>query len=275
MNSNSPIMPTHFIPHGGGPCFFMDWNMGPADTWERMAGWLSQLMTTLPVRPRALLVISGHWEEPVPTVNSAEHPGLYYDYYGFPPHTYELTWPAPGNPELAYRVCSLLENGGFRSAENSNRGLDHGVFIPFKLVLPEADIPVVQLSLVAGLDPAEHLRLGEALAPLRKQGVWIVGSGMSYHNMASLRGGGGVLADSDQFDSWLSEACELPPEQRKQALINWAGAPAALSAHPREEHLLPLMVVAGAAVHEPGRHIFRDRVMNATVSAFEFGQIAM
>lgn len=245
--------------------------MGPPDTWDQMAGWLEQLTARLPSRPSALLVISGHWEEPLPTVNSARRPGLYYDYYGFPSHTYELTWPAPGSPELAYQVCSLLENGGFRCAENAARGLDHGVFIPFKLILPKADIPVVQLSLIAGLDPADHLRLGETLASLRRQGVWIVGSGMSYHNMAGLRGGDGALADSEQFDAWLNEACELPPEQRKQALINWANAPAARSAHPREEHLLPLMVVAGAAANEPGRSIYRDCVMNATVSAFEFG----
>lgn len=263
-------MPTLFIPHGGGPCFFMDWQMGPPDTWRNMEQWLRGLAATLPARPTAVLVISGHWEEPQVTVNSAANPDLYFDYYGFPPHTYELTYPAPGNPTLAHQVQELLTSGGFVCAETNERGLDHGVFVPFKLFLPAAEIPVVQLSLVQGLDPDIHLRIGEALAPLRDEGVLIVGSGMSYHNMQALQGGSG-LAASEQFDRWLSTACELPPAERRQALTDWAKAPSALNAHPREEHLLPLMVAAGAAMNEPGQHIYRDRVMNATVSAFRFG----
>ena len=270
MNEPKALMPTLFIPHGGGPCFFMDWNMGPPDTWQKMEQWLSGLVETLPAKPTAALVISGHWEEPQVTVNTAANPDLYFDYYGFPPHTYELTYPAPGSPELAHKVQSLLNDAGFPCGENAERGLDHGVFVPFKLLLPDADIPVVQLSLIAGLDPDAHLRLGQALAPLRSQGVLIVGSGMSYHNMGALQGGSGQ-ADSDRFDNWLSRACELPPAERRQALTDWAHAPSALNAHPREEHLLPLMVVAGAAMDEPGRHIYRDNVMNATVSAFQFG----
>ena len=270
MSDQAELMPTLFIPHGGGPCFFMDWNMGPPDTWEKMEKWLRGLADTLPAKPKAVVVISGHWEESQVTVNSAANPDLYFDYYGFPPHTYELTYPAPGDPELARQVQSLLSQAGFPCGETLERGLDHGVFVPFKLFMPEAEIPVVQLSLVEGLDPDIHLRIGQALAPLRSQGVLIVGSGMSYHNMQALKGGEG-LDDSDQFDNWLSSACELPPAERRQALIEWAQAPSALNAHPREEHLLPLMVVAGAAMDEPGHHIYRDRVMNATVSAFQFG----
>ncbi|MEL0082992.1 MAG: class III extradiol ring-cleavage dioxygenase [Gammaproteobacteria bacterium] len=264
-------MPTFFIPHGGGPCFFMEWTMGPPDTWMKMAEFLRGLVDTLAVKPRAVLVISGHWEEAQVTVNRAANPELYFDYYGFPPHTYELTWPAPGDPQLAHLVKGLLDEAGYPCAETSDRGFDHGVFVPFKIMLPEAEIPVVQLSLLAGLDPAAHLKMGHALTPLRTDGVLIVGSGMSYHNMQALRGGGGPLDDSDQFDNWLSRACELPPGERRQALIEWSKAPSAMSAHPREEHLLPLMVAAGAAMDEPGRHIFRDRVMDATVSAFRFG----
>jgi len=272
VNNTTALMPTLFIPHGGGPCFFMDWNMGPPDTWDKMAAWLRGLVATLPEKPGAVLVISGHWEEAHATVNTAANPPLFFDYYGFPPHTYELTYPAPGNPVLAAEVKRLLDEAGFGCAENSERGLDHGVFVPFKLMLPEADIPVVQLSLVAGLDVDTHLRMGQALAPLREHGVLIVGSGMSYHNMQAFQGGG-ARVESEQFDTWLSAACQLPPPERRQALLDWAQAPSALNAHPREEHLLPLMVVAGAAMNEPGRHIYRDNVMGATVSAFEFGSI--
>ena len=270
MNDQSELMPTLFIPHGGGPCFFMDWNMGPADTWQKMEAWLRGLADTLPATPKAVVVISGHWEEPQVTVNSAANPQLYFDYYGFPPHTYELTYPAPGQPELARQIQSMLGQAGFPCGETLERGFDHGVFVPFKLFMPTAEIPVVQLSLIAGLDPDAHLRLGQALAPLRSEEVLIVGSGMSYHNMQALQGGSGT-DDSDKFDTWLTQACELPPIERRQALTDWAQAPSALNAHPREEHLLPLMVVAGAAMNEPGQHIYRDQVMNATVSAFQFG----
>lgn len=270
MTDQAELMPTLFIPHGGGPCFFMDWHMGPADTWQKMEKWLRGVVATLPARPSAVLVISGHWEEPQVTVNSAPHPELYFDYYGFPPHTYELTYPAAGDPELARQVQSLLSQSGFPCGETLERGLDHGVFVPFKLMLPEAELPVVQLSLIAGLDPDAHLRVGQALAPLRSQGVLIVGSGMSFHNMGALQQGSG-LADSERFDDWLTQACELPPAERRKALTEWAQAPSALEAHPREEHLLPLMVAAGAAMDEPGQHIYRDQVMNATVSAFQFG----
>jgi aromatic ring-opening dioxygenase catalytic subunit (LigB family) len=155
-------LPTFYIPHGGGPCFFMEWTMGPRDTWDRMAAWLRGIADSLLAPPRALLVISAHWETPVPTVTTAAAPPLYYDYYGFPPHTYELRWPAPGSPDLAARVRVLLGNAGIASAGDSTRGLDHGVFIPLKVAFPEAQLPTVQLSLQSGLDPTTHLAIGRA-----------------------------------------------------------------------------------------------------------------
>jgi len=170
-------LPTVFLPHGAGPCFFMEWE--PADTWQGMEAWLRNLLPSLNVAPRALLVISAHWEEPVFTLNTQAAPGLLFDYYGFPPHTYQLTWPTPGAPELAGEVAELLGKAGFDTAFDNRRGLDHGVFIPLKLVRPEADIPVLQLSLRSDMDPQAHLELGRVLAPLREQGVLIVGSGMS------------------------------------------------------------------------------------------------
>ncbi|MEW5852782.1 MAG: class III extradiol ring-cleavage dioxygenase [Myxococcota bacterium] len=262
-------LPTLYIPHGGGPCFFMEWTMGPRDTWDNMANWLRSVGQRY-AKPKALLVISAHWEERVVTVQSGERPALFYDYYGFPPHTYELTWPAPGAPAVAARVRSLLEKAGIPSTEDKNRGFDHGVFVPLKVAYPEAGIPTLQLSLNANLDPATHLAIGRALAPLRNEGVLIIGSGMSFHNMRAFMRQG-VLGESQRFDGWLANTCCGEPPARNAGLVQWAQAPAGRFSHPREEHLLPLMVVAGAADGEAGRQVFTDQVMGVVVSAFEFG----
>lgn len=264
------LMPTFYIPHGAGPCFFMDWQ--PAGTWDRMAHWIQDLENHAGGRPSALVVVSAHWEAPVVTVNTAATPGLLYDYYGFPEHTYHLEWPARGDPELADRILRLLDAAGLPSAGESGRGLDHGVFIPLKLAFPEADIPVVQVSLLDSLDPAVHIALGRALTPLRSEGVLIVGSGMSYHNMQRFqRHGGPVDPDSVRFDDWLAEVVAWPWAQREAVLTDWQNAPGARAAHPREEHLLPLHVVAGAAGDGRGERLLRDEVMGSVVSAFRFG----
>jgi len=266
----SARMPTWFIPHGGGPCFFMDWN--PADAWDKMAAFLKGQAATLPVAPKAILLVSAHWLEPQFSVTSGAQPELIYDYYGFPPHTYQLKYPAPGEPALADRVTQLLGQAGVAAQGNPSRGFDHGMFIPLMLMFPQASIPVVQLSLTSDLDPKAHLRAGLALAPLRDEGVLIVGSGMSFHNM---RGYGDPRFGpvSDAFDDWLVQAVESAPAQRHQALAEWAQAPGARLCHPprAEEHLLPLMVVAGAAGQDPGQRVFSDRVMETTLSAFSFG----
>lgn len=261
-------LPTLFIPHGAGPCFFMEWSRGPADQWDRMAAWLKGLVGRLPERPKAILVVSGHWEEEAFTVGSSDHPPLIFDYYGFPEHTYRLVFDAPGAPELARRVKALIADAGLPAREDPLRGYDHGVFVPLKLVTPDGDIPVVQLSLQRDLDPDMHLALGRALAPLRDEGVLILGSGMSWHNM---RGFTPAFTDkSEAFDAWLAEAL-ADPEGREEALRHWEAGPYAREAHPREEHLAPLFVAAGAAEGEPGRVAFRDKVMDVVVSGFQFG----
>jgi len=264
-------LPTLYIPHGGGPCFFMQWTMGPPDTWHRMAEWLRGLAATVAGRPKAVIVISAHWEAAEFSVTEARQPPLLFDYYGFPEHTYRLTYPAPGSVELAARIRQLLAGAGFATQGDGARGFDHGVFIPFKLIYPDADIPIVQLSLKAGLDPGAHLAAGQALEPLRDQGILLVGSGMSYHNM---RGFGATSATplSEAFDSALTEAVSLPSARlRNERLDAWTAFTHARSCHPREEHLLPLMVAAGAAGADSGRRIFSDHVMNVAVSAFQFG----
>jgi aromatic ring-opening dioxygenase catalytic subunit (LigB family) len=271
-------LPTLFIPHGGGPCFFMDWD--PPDTWARMADYLRYVPDEAGAsRPKALLVISGHWEEPVVTIQNNPAPSLLYDYSGFPPSTYEIKFPAPGAPEVSARVAQLLDTAGIAWKYNYTRGFDHGVFIPLKVAFPDANVPIVQVSLLASMDAAEHIRIGQALAPLRDEGVLIIGSGMTYHNMRTLmasmrRGANGRGADegSRLFDDWLEEVLtQAPPESRASALAAWDKAPSARDAHPREEHLLPLHVVVGAAGDDPGKRTLKDVVMGAVESAFRFG----
>lgn len=265
-------MPTFFIPHGGGPCFFMDWRAmgGPADTWDKTAAWLRALISTLPERPKGIVVVSGHWEEPVFTASAAEQPGMIFDYYGFPPHTYELSYPAPGAPALANRIVGLLQDAGLPAATDATRGFDHGVFVPFLLIEPTATIPVVPLSLRATLDPEEHLAAGRALAPLRDEGILIVGSGMSFHNMRAFRSPA-ALKPSAVFDAWLTAAAEAPGPERRAALAQWAEAPAGRDAHPREEHLIPMMVAAGAGLDDAGERVFTDNVMMADISGYRWG----
>jgi aromatic ring-opening dioxygenase catalytic subunit (LigB family) len=261
--------PAIYIPHGGGPCFFMDWTSGPADTWDATKHFLEALPSTLPEPPKALLVISGHWEEVAFTASAAAAPKLIFDYYGFPEHTYRLTWPAPGDPELAGRVAKLLGVAGLPSAVSPSRGVDHGVFVPLKVAFSEAKIPVVALSLAMSLDPAMHLAAGRALASLRDEGVLIVGSGMSFHNLRAYYQAQ-TVERARAFDDWLTRTAESPAVERAAELTNWRQAPFAAYSHPREEHLIPLMVAAGAGGDAPGKRIFTDEPMGAAISAYRF-----
>jgi len=264
--------PALYIPHGGGPCFFMDPPPMAPQTWEAMAAYLRGLAATLPEPPKAVLVISAHWETPRPTVNSGARPGMLFDYYGFPEHTYRLSYPAAGSPQLAQRVRGLLADAGIASDEDTERGFDHGVFVPFLLIWPDAEVPVVQLSLIAGLDPQAHLAFGRALAPLRDEGVLIVGSGMSYHNLREFFSPQDAAVEaSERFDAALTTAVEADPAQRDAALLAWKQMPGAFASHPRAEHLLPLMVAAGAGGADRGRRTFADHVFGKAVSAFQFG----
>lgn len=261
--------PAIFLPHGGGPCFFMDWTWGPADTWHKTQHFLEGLAGTLPEPPKALLVVSAHWEEPAFTATTAPQPKLIYDYSGFPEDTYRLTWPAPGEPELAARVAGLLSKASLPSALSPSRGFDHGVFVPMKVAFPEAEIPAVALSLAGSLDPALHLAAGRALASLRDEGVLIVASGMSFHNLR------GYLRPETPdraraFDGWLTSAVESAAPARDALLANWRDAPFAAYSHPREEHLIPLLVAAGAGGNAPGQRIFGDEPMGAAISAYRF-----
>jgi aromatic ring-opening dioxygenase catalytic subunit (LigB family) len=262
-------MPVVYLPHGGGPWPFVDLGFDRAEM-DELAAYLRQLRALPATPPRALLVVSAHWEEAAPTVMTGARPPMLYDYYNFPPESYQITWPAPGEPALAARVQKLLEGGGFKTGVDAKRGFDHGTFVPLKLTYPDADVPTVQLSLKKGLDPREHLAMGRALAPLRDEGVFIIGSGMSFHNLRAFRDpAAGPIAAT--FDRWLRETATTDRPERDQRLSNWSSAPAARQAHPREEHLLPLMVVAGAAGDDAGKIDFAANVMGLRVSGYHFG----
>lgn len=273
MTPPSKRQPAVFLPHGGGPCFFMDWTWGPADTWHKTQRFLEGIPASLPESPRAMVVISGHWEEPAFTAGAAPAPRMIYDYSGFPPHTYKLSWPALGNPALAQRVARRLTEAGLASGLSADRGFDHGVFVPLKVAFPNADIPVVTLSLAASengsLDPVRHIAAGRALASLRDEGVLIVGSGMSFHNLRAYFLPE-TLERSRAFDDWLTKAVESPAGERDAHLAQWQAAPHARFSHPREEHLAPLFVVAGAGGDAPGKRVFNDEPMGAAISAYRF-----
>jgi len=235
-----------FLSHGGGPLPLLG---DPAHL--EMVERLREIANQVP-KPSAILVISAHWEADVATLTSGASPEIIYDYYGFPPASYEIRYPCPGEPELAGQIHRQLSGAGIEARLDDQRGFDHGLFVPLKIMYPEADIPCVQLSLVKGLDPAEHIDIGRSLAGVTHEGLLVVGSGFSFHNMKAF-----FTPDTDEtramneaFDEWLIatlSATDTNETDRAQKLVDWERAPFARYCHPREEHLLPLHVCYGAA----------------------------
>lgn len=266
----STRLPTYFISHGGGPWPWikdtMPWDMSVLEDS------LIAMPREIGVTPRAVLMISGHWEAPEFTVQTNPNPPMVYDYGGFPEFTYHISYPAPGSPEVAARVAELLGAAGIAVREDPRRGFDHGVFAPLVVSWPDADVPVLQLSLRHGYDPEQHLAAGRALAPLRDEGVLIVGSGLSYHNLGLF--GPGARRPSAEFDAWLGETLiDSDPALRTKRLHEWETAPSARVAHPREDHLVPLMVAVGAAEDEPAVRTYYETEFagSITASSFRFG----
>jgi aromatic ring-opening dioxygenase catalytic subunit (LigB family) len=274
--TNSRRLPVLFIPHGGGP-----WHVMPQPpvesgrSWKPLGDFLSSIDASLGHRPKAILVISGHWDdEAVPTVSTSTAPGMLFDYYGFPDNTYKIQYAAKGSPEVATRVRELLSAAGIASAENKDRGFDHGVFVPLMMAYPDADVPVVMLSLQRNLDAADHIRIGKALTPLRDEDVLIITSGMSYHNMRMF--GSEAPAHVQQairFDGWLKDAVAKPEQKDREAtLIGWESNADAVACHyPGSEHLTPLFVAEGASDGDIGSPIFTGSFLGKPYSAFRFG----
>jgi len=254
-----------YFSHGGGPLPIL------GDPSHRaMIDFMTDLPKRLP-RPEAILVISAHWEENAATLIGARNPPMFYDYYGFPDQAYEIKYPAPGSPELAQRVAGLLKKNNIPVKIDEQRGFDHGLFIPLKLMYPQADIPSLQLSLLTGLSPSRHIALGKALGELMQENVLVIGSGFSFHNLRAFMWGGADAPDpaNDAFQDWLIEACtgKTSAVEREQNMVDWERAPSARYCHPREEHLLPLHVCLGLA-GKPAEVVFDDRILGKRSVAF-------
>ena len=262
MKSGSVI----YISHGGGPLPLLG-----DEGHKNLIANLEQLAAMIE-KPSAIVVVSAHWEEKIATITSVANPPLIYDYYGFPPESYEIRYPTPGAPDLAKSLFKLLKENHIEAALDEHRGFDHGLFIPLKIMFPSADIPCVQVSLISGLNPAEHIRMGNALTGLSKENVLIIGSGFSFHNIRAF-----FQPSTDEsrrmntsFEEWLISTCSdknLTETERAQQLMAWKQAPFARYCHPREEHLMPLHVCYGIA-RAPARQVFRFEVMNKKASAY-------
>ena len=268
-------MPTQDTPQSGAQIVYFSHGGGPLPILgdpghKAMIDFMTQLPSQLR-KPDAIVVISAHWEERAATLLGAQNPEMFYDYYGFPAQAYEIVYPAPGHPALANEIAGLLKENGIASGIDPQRGFDHGLFIPLKMMYPEADIPCLQLSLLRGLKPGAHIALGKALRRLIDRNILVVGSGFSFHNMGAFAWGGAAAPDpaNEAFQNWLIEVCTgpIPQSEREQRLTEWEKAPSARYCHPREEHLLPVHVCLGMAAR-PAKLVFDDQILGKRSVAF-------
>lgn len=268
----STLLPTYFLSHGGGPWPWIKEEMGGG--FEPLESSLRSVSRELGSAVSTILVVSGHWEESRFTVQTNPSPPMLYDYGGFPEFTYHIQYPAPGAPAVADRITELLSAAGIPVGADAHRGFDHGVFAPLYVMYPDADMPILQLSLRSGYDPAEHLAVGRALAPLRNEGVAIVGSGFSFHNLRMF--GAAAAEPSRVFEEWLTSAVTTDdPAERTALMLDWYDAPAARISHPSADHLIPLMVALGAAESEPGERIYHESnfMGSVTSASYRFGEV--
>ena len=268
MNTEANNLPGSviYLSHGGGPLPLLG-DQGHL----AMVNILREVTPTL-IKPTAILVISAHWEAHIPTITSGLSPSLIYDYYGFPKEAYDIEYPAPGAPGLANKIFNLLADAGIEAQLDEQRGFDHGLFVPLKIMYPDANIPCAQLSLVNSLQAEAHIHIGKALADLKKDHVLVIGSGFSFHNLKEFFAPSTQESRSknEAFEQWLTDTCAnslLTEKERAQRLIDWASAPAARYCHPREEHLLPLHVCYGAA-GTVAKRVFQFEIMRKMASAY-------
>ena len=263
MNSENSGLSVLYIAHGGGPLPLLN-HKGHFE--------LIQFLKKIPEQlepPETIIIISAHWEQSIPTLTASDSPPLIYDYYGFPPEAYEIDYPAPGNPRMAKKLLSILEEQRIHAQLDKRWGFDHGMYVPLRLMYPDAQIPCVQLSLINGLDPLQHINMGRALRKIVNKRTLVLGSGFSFHNMKTF-GETGKDPKNIEFDHWLSETMtdpELSPSTRENRLIQWENAPHARYCHPREEHLLPLHVCYGIA-GMPAKLVFHGSVLGKKSCAF-------
>ncbi|OQK17557.1 dioxygenase [Methyloprofundus sedimenti] len=263
--TNNLLSKVLFIPHGGGPLPLLG-DKGH----QELVDFLKHITPSLG-RPSAILVISAHWEEDRATITGGETPALIYDYAGFPDEAYKIKYPASGNPQLAKKIFNLLQSSGVEAKLDNHRGFDHGLFIPLKIMFPDASIPCVQLSLLKSLDPKEHIRMGKALSELRNENLLIIGSGFSFHNMSAFfQSKESPDEKNEDFERWLINTCtdnDISENERERKLAQWSDAPFARYCHPREEHLLPLHVCYGTC-SSTAKLVFDGKVIGKKASAF-------
>lgn len=264
MSNNNEAQVVYFS-HGGGPLPILG---DPGHI--AMVNFMQRLPSRLK-KPDTILVISAHWEENIATALGSKAPSMLYDYYGFPDEAYNINYPAPGSPQLAERIIELLKKNNISAQIDPKRGFDHGLFIPLKLMYPQADIPSIQLSLLRGLNPSMHIDLGKGLRELMHENILIIGSGFSFHNLGAFSWEGIDTTDpaNDEFQSWLIELCtsSISQLEREKRLIEWQKAPFARYCHPREEHLMPLHVCQSVA-NKQATVIFNDYIMGKKAVAF-------
>ena len=270
MTTNITALPTYFISHGGGP---WPWVPKMREMFANLETSLNDMVAEWDTPPKAILMVSGHWEGAQVEVMATQRPPMIYDYSNFPKETYEVVYPAKGAPEFARRALELLVDAGFDAKLNLEQGYDHGVFVPMHVMYPKADIPLFQVSILSSYDPKEHFALGRALSALRKEGVMIIGSGLSYHNLQRL--GPEAAEPSAAFDAWLNDVMQMLPQDRTAQLEAWENAPSARICHPEEDHLVPLFVALGAAEDEPAATVYHEPDMMGSIAAsgFRFGAV--
>ncbi|XP_063836914.1 uncharacterized protein LOC135086084 [Ostrinia nubilalis] len=261
-NDSSYLAPSVFLNHGGGPYPVMGEknNLDIAKSLREVKNYVNLNLL------KAIIVVTAHWEEDIVSISSGENPDLLFDYYNFPPETYKYKYGGRGDPVLARKIFDALSKEGIDCRLDDKRGWDHGVFVPMMLVRPEADIPIVQVSILKNQDAKQHYEYGKILGQFRKDGVAIFGSGLSYHNMKRFREvdtAEELEIENQEFDDFLNKVC-TGDEQTREGLISWKTAPGGLLAHPEShaDHLMPLVVVAGAGGPVKGRKVFESAFYN-------------
>ena len=265
-STNTSLNSILYISHGGGPLPLLG-----DESHKEMVDCLRGIAANLKY-PSAIIVISAHWEEGIPTITAGAKPSLIYDYYGFPKESYEIKYPVRGNPLLANELYDLCRLNDIDAVLDEQRGFDHGLFVPLKIMYPDANIPCIQISLINSLNPMDHIQIGEALASLKDENALVIGSGFSFHNMRAFFSPSTNESQSmnESFEQWLIDTCSnhnLSESDRTQRLVNWENAPAARYCHPREEHLIPLHVCYGLAKRSANQ-VFTFEVMGKKASAY-------
>jgi len=253
-----------YLSHGGGPLPLL----GDA-AHNQLVQVLADLGQAIK-KPKAVILVSAHWEAAEFRITAQPKPDLLYDYYGFPEESYNITYPAPGLPALGRDIHAALTYSNLPGVLDNKRGFDHGMFVPMKIMFPAADIPCVQISLHHSLDASYHIQLGKALKTLLTGETLLIGSGFSFHNMRAFFNENTGIQENVQFEAWLQQTCgdkSLPENQREQLLSDWSFAPGAKFCHPREEHLLPLHVCYGA-IGKAYRQAHQVHVLNKKASVF-------